>query len=419
MRKMLKVELRYSFDFGKTFLKWVVCAIVMGLICGTVGTAFHYGVHHAETIFNTHGWLLFCLPLSGLLIVFLYQKSNMSNNKGTNSVFYSVRTSQDIPPRLAPLIFVSTILTHVCGGSAGREGAALQIGGSIGSLFGRLVQLNDKDRHLITMCGMSALFSAVFSTPITATIFCMEVISVGILHYSAFVPCLISAIIANHLAAYLGVSASTLPVPVAQVFTLPLAGKVVLLSIACALVSVLFCVLLHSSGRLYKKHLKNPYLRIVAGSALIIALTLLFGTRDYNGAGMGLIRRALNGNARPEAFFLKMILTAVTLGAGFKGGEIVPSFCIGATLGCALGSLLGIDPGFAASICMVAFFCGVVNCPMASILLSIEMFGSSNLLLFATAISVSYMLSGYYGLYSSQRIIYSKLRPNYINRMTK
>ena len=160
-------------------------------------------------------------------------------------------------------------------------------------------------------------------------------------------------------------------------------------------------------------------MRIITGGIIIIVLTLLVGTNDYNGAGMPVIEKAFTGSIRPEAFLLKIIFTALTLGAGFKGGEIVPTFFIGATFGNLVASIIGLNTGFGAAIGLVAMFCSVVNCPIASIFLSIELFGSSNMVLFAIACGISYLLSGYYGLYSSQKIVYSKLRPKYIDRSTK
>ena len=195
-------------------------------------------------------------------------------------------------------------------------------------------------------------------------------------------------------------------------------ARVAGLALICALVSILFCVCMHQAGHWYKRLLKNPYLRVAVGAVLVIGLTLLCGTRDYNGAGMDVVARALAGQSRPEAFLLKILFTAFTLGAGFKGGEIVPSFFIGATLGCAVGPLLGLDPAFAAAIGLVAVFCGVVNCPMASLVLSMELFGGSGMLLFALACAVSYLMSGPFSLYSSQKLVYSKLEPTFVNSKT-
>jgi len=182
------------------------------------------------------------------------------------------------------------------------------------------------------------------------------------------------------------------------------------LAVLAALVSIAFCVLMHGAGRLYKKYIPNQYLRALAGAALVIALTLIEGSGDYNGAGGGIIELAVEGQVRvPWAFLLKMVFTALTLGAGFRGGEIVPTLFIGSTFGCAVGPLLGLDPSFGAAVSMIALFCGVVNCPLASIFLAIELFGGGGLLFFALACALAFLLSGRFSLYSSQKIVYSKL----------
>ena len=192
--------------------------------------------------------------------------------------------------------------------------------------------------------------------------------------------------------------------------------RVAVLAALCALVSVLFCNTLHLVGAQLKKRLPNPFLRVALGGLSIIALTCLSGSGDYNGAGMDVVRAAVEqGQAHPTAFLWKILFTAVTLGAGFKGGEVVPSFFIGATFGCALAPILGLPAGFGAAIGLVAVFCGCVNCPTASIFLAVELFGAGGLLAFAMACGISYMLSGYTGLYSSQTILYSKLKAQYIN----
>ena len=257
---------------------------------------------------------------------------------------------------------------------------------------------------------MAGLFSALFGTPLTATVFALEVINVGHFRYAALFPCLLSALTANAIPRLLG-----LPGERYRLSGLPGLGPVSLLqcgglAVLAALASILFCTLMHQAGRLYKKHLPNQYIRAAAGAALVIALTLIEGSGDYNGAGGHIIELALEGQLRvPWAFALKMLFTALTLGAGFRGGEIVPTLFIGSTLGCAAAPLFGLDPAFGAAVSMIALFCGVVNCPLASIFLSIELFGGEGLLFFALACSLSFLLSGRYSLYSSQNIIYSKL----------
>lgn len=316
---------------------------------------------------------------------------------------------------LVPVIFASTALTHLCGGSAGREGAALQIGGGLGFACGRLFRLDEKELRMATLCGMSALFSALFGTPLTASVFALEVVSVGQIYYSGLVPCLASALTAYGVTGLCGIAPTRFAVPVVGL-TADMLWRVALLAVLCALVSILFCVTMHQSERLLGKKVPNPFLRAALGGAALIALTLLGGTRDYNGAGVDVITRALErGEAAPEAFALKLLFTALTLSCGFRGGEVVPAFFIGSTFGCAAGPLLGLDPGFAAAVGLVGVFCGAVNCPLASIILSVELFGSGEILYFAVACCVSYMLSGYTGLYSSQKIMYSKLRPEFID----
>ena len=289
----------------------------------------------------------------------------------------------------------------------------------MGSSIGRVLHLNEKDRTILIMCGMSGLFSALFGTPVTATLFSLEVISVGILHYSALLPCLFSALVAFKVSLFFGVEPVAFRIAAAQSPGFDLTWRIALLALACALVSILFCKAMHTAGHLYKRFFHNSMVRAAVGGLLVVAVTLLTGTSDYNGAGMNVVARALAGEARPEAFLLKILLTALTLGAGFKGGEIVPAFFIGSTFGCVAGQLLGLDPGFAAALGLVAVFCGVVNCPVASLLLSVELFGSGNVLAFALACAVSYLMSGPYSLYSSQKLLYSKLEPTYVDAHTR
>lgn len=407
-----------AYVYLKIFLKWAVLSAVTGIICGFTGSVFYYCVKSAIAFREGHSWMLYLLPLSGVLIVWLYRICGMKDDTGTNMILSSIRSSQKVPLKMAPLIFVSTVLTHLCGGSSGREGAALQIGGSIGSFLGRTFKMDEKDIHIITMCGMSAVFSALFGTPMTAVLFSMEVVSVGIIYYVAFVPCMISSLIAYGIALWSGIRPATYVLAGIPALSVKSVFQMMVMGGLCALCGMLFCVLMHVGHELYQHYLKNPYIRILVGAGLVIVLTLLAGCYDYNSAGVEVIGRALKGYARPEAFLLKILFTVVTLQAGFKGGEIVPTFFIGSTFGNVVGRLIGLSPSFGAGVGLIAVFCAVVNCPIASMMLSIELFGAEALPLFGTACGVSYMLSGYYSLYSSQKIVYSKLHPTYVNAKT-
>ena len=402
-----------AIGYLRTLLRWILIAGIVGTVGGLVGVAFHLSVEKVTALREQHTWLLYLLPVGGVLIAGLYKLAKLEN-KGTDEVIDSVRSKTSVPILLAPLIFVSTVITHLCGGSAGREGAALQLGGSIGAQIGRIFRLDEKDMHLVTLSGMSAVFSALFGTPMTATAFAMEVISVGVVYYSGIIPCLISALVA------FGISLLFHIEPVAfSVVQMPQYGVMPFLKVAglaalCAGLSILFCLLMSFTHKGAEKLFKNSFLRAAVGGAALIGLSLLF-PHDYNGAGMELITEAIHGSAVWYAFLLKMLFTAITIGCGFKGGEIVPTFFIGATFGCCVGGLLGMNPGFSAAIGLVSLFCAVVNCPIASIFLGIELFGGSGFLFYAVACAFSFALSGYFGLYSTQKIIYSKTRAEFIN----
>lgn len=411
----LKERAAHIGQYAVTLLKWVVLGGVIGLVGGIIGSLFHIGVDTATQVRLAHPWVLYLMPVGGLAIVGLYRLTK-TEGKGTNDVIASVHFGEQVPGLLVPVIFVSTVITHLCGGSAGREGAALQIGGGIGYQAGRLLRLGEKDLPLATLCGMSGVFAALFGTPLTATVFALEVISVGVLYYAGLVPCLTAALTGYLVSVLMGVPPTrfTVTVPGLEVRTMLL---VMVLALLCAVVSILFCRGLHGVEHLMKRTLKSPYLRVVVGAAVLIGLTLLTGG-DYNGAGMEVISRAIAGQADPWAWVWKLIFTAVTIGCGFKGGEVVPSFFVGAAFGCVAAGWLGLPAGFGAAMGLVAVFCGAVNCPLASIILSVELFGSGDLLYFAMACSISYLISGYCGLYSSQTILYSKLRAEFINVRT-
>ena len=402
----------------KMSLRWILFAVLSGIIIGFVGTAFYYGMQAVTDIRTAHPWLIFFLPAGGLAIVGLYHLLHDEKDTGTNLVLSAIHSNDNIPLRMAPLIFISTLITHLFGGSAGREGAALQLGGSIGNSLGKLFRFDDKDQHIMIMCGMSASFSALFGTPMAAAIFSMEVVSVGIMHYAALVPCVVAALISHGVAGYFGIIPETFDIGILPAFSPGTAVIIGILAVLCAFLSILFCMILHSSERLYKRFFANPYLRAVVGGGIVIVLTLLVGNQDYNGTGMNIIEQCIEGSVFPLAFLLKMIFTAATLGAGYKGGEIVPSFFIGASFGCLFGNLIGLSPALCTAVGMGSVFCGVTNSPITSLLICFELFGFAGMPYYLIAIALSYMLSGYYGLYSSQKIIYSKYRTEYINRKT-
>lgn len=403
----------------KVFLKWGLISIIVGLSVGAVSTLFAFCMKWVTNYRTAHEKIILFLPLAGIFIVFLYYIFGYKNDKGTNLVLSTIHAESEIPFRMAPLIFISTIVTHLFGGSAGREGAALQLGGSIGNQLGRWLKLDDNDTRVIVMCGMSAAFSAVFGTPVAAAIFAIEVVSVGVMYYAALMPCVFSSLIASRFSAKMGIVTEELNMTSVPAFHLVPSLKIVLMAMICAALSVIFCMILHGTGDLFRKYIKNPYVRIVSSSMVILLLCFCLNSTDYLGAGIPVIEHALAGKVIPAAFVWKMIFTTLTLESGFKGGEIVPSFFIGATFGCLFGTIAGISPSLCAATGMIAVFCGVTNCPITSMLIGFELFGFRAVPYFLIAISVSYLLSGYYGLYHDQTIVYSKYKTKYVNMKTR
>lgn len=398
-----KARHTFALSYIFTFLRWLAISIGIGLVCGWVGGAFSIGIEHATHLRTEHGWLLYCLPLAGIAIAGLYRALRLPLTLGTDEILRTVRTQEPVTLKMAPAIFLSTILTHLTGGSAGREGAALQLGGSIGVAMSKAAGHKDDSRRICELCGMAALFSALFGTPLAATLFVIEIVEVGRINDRALLPCLVAALCAKLAALSIGAQAELFPLAAVGaevgIRTLLQAGGI---GIGCAIVATVFCRLMHLSGDVLRKAIPHDFLRIACGGVAVVVLSLLIGTREYLGGGMPVILQALQGSAAASAFLWKFAFTMLTLSSGFKGGEIVPSFFIGATFGCVLAPLLGLAPALGAALGMIGVFCGVTNAPLSSIMLSVELFSAAYLPLFGVTAAVSFALSGHTSLYHAQ-----------------
>ncbi len=408
--KQYKELMKKGAKHTKVFLKWSVISVLIGIIVGAASTVFSKCMELATGFREDNGIIFYFLPLAGLFIVWCYRRLKVYEDRGTDLILTSLQRNDNVPIKTAPLIFIATVLTHLFGGSAGREGAALQLGGSLGNGIGKLIKLDDNDRKVIIMCGMSAAFSAMFGTPMAAALFSIEVSTIGVMYYTALLPCIFAALVAVHFAGSMGIHPEAFLVEGIPSQSIMSYGKIVVLSILCAVLSIVFCVILHECKNHMKKWFKNPYIRVVSASLIIIALTLIIGTRDYLGAGIPVVERALEGDVSYLAFFWKMIFTAITLSSGFKGGEIVPTLFIGATFGSLLSGVLGLSPSLCGAVGMTALFCGVTNCPIASMLISFELFGFEGMPYYLVAVAISYALSGYIGLYHDQVFAHSKYK---------
>ena len=404
----LSDKLQRPKKYAYWFCKWSILGMLMGLIGGVLGAVFHYVLHFVTHLRLEHTWLVLLLPVGGLLSVAWYRVLKLKRNRGTNEIIDAVLDGEELKPQIAPGIFGAAMLTHLFGGSAGREGAALQLGGSAASFLSKYLGLKRQSRRVLIMAGMSSVFAGLFGTPLTAALFCMEFESVGTIFSPALLPCYIAAYTASSVSSLMGVHAEGYLLENAAVISLGNLWAYLLLAILISLLGVVMVRVFHGAEHLAAHHVQNPWVRIFAGGVLIAAMTYLVGDHRFNGAGMDMALEAVAGHADWYSFIVKLLFTAVTLAAGFKGGEIVPTFCIGATFGCVVGGLLGLDAGLCGALGLIGLFCCATNSPLASIVLSIEMFGGANLHLFALVCVICFVLSGNTGLYASQMAIFDK-----------
>jgi H+/Cl- antiporter ClcA len=424
----LPPRLREPLVLGGTMLRWVAIALPLGVVVGSAVALFLWSLDRATQARFDHPWLLWLLPVAGAAIGWMYLTVGSTADGGNNLVVDAIHDEGGgVPLRLAPLVLVGTLATHLCGGSAGREGTAVQMGaGLAGGLIRRLPGLDRRDAPTILMAGIAAGFGGVFGTPIAGTIFALEVLAIGRMRYGGILPCLVAAIAADRTCLAWGIGhthyevASLLSSPAAAhtaPFAWPLLGWAVAGGILFGLASMLFSELTHAVHAVFHRLVGRPLLRPVIGGCLVIALAWLLGTRDYLGLGVtnpdpdavSITTAFQAGGARPWSWLWKIIFTAVTLGAGFKGGEVTPLFFIGATLGNTLAVLGGAPVDYLAALGFVAVFAGATNTPIACTVMAVELFGGGIVVHAAVACVLAYLCSGHTGIYLAQRIDTPKL----------
>lgn len=387
-------------------VKWTAIGSLVGLLCGTASALFLKGLELVTQTRLANPALILFLPVAGLVIGFIYARYAGSAARGSNLIIDELHTNADrIPFRMAPLILIGTWLSHLFGGSVGREGTAVQMGASLADDVRRVLGLNRADRRLILMAGISGGFGSVFGTPVAGIVFGMEVQSAGRMNYDGIVPCIAAACVGDIVARGWGIRHTRLPLiaPLSDDPTLLL--KVILAGVAFGLAGLLFIELEHFIKFLFKR-LRWPYsLKVAGGGVLVLLLTALVGTTDYLGLSTPLADAALSGaGVPPTVWILKITFTALTLGAGFVGGEVTPLFVTGATLGYTLSGILGLPPTLAAALGFVAVFAGASNTPIACTLMSVELFGGGPLLYMGVACVIAYLSSGSRSIYAAQRV---------------
>ncbi len=393
----------------KQFLIFITVCILLGFSGGIIGAGFSISISFVTNLRQNHGILICLLPIISLLIVFIYKKLGIAE-MGTNAVLKSADGENSLSTKLPLGIFLSAAISHILGASVGREGAALQIGGGAATFFAQKFRLSEPQRQILIRAGMAAVFAAVFGTPLAAFFFALEVVFVGKLHLKSTVPCFITSHIGYFTALFFGAHPERFSFISVPPFCFDTVWKIAVLTVLVAILSIGFCHLLKFGEKFAKRTLKNEYLKIAVGGIIVLIFTILVGNQDYNGAGINVIERIFENDLdpqaisfRPEAFLLKLILTCICVSAGFKGGEIVPTLFIGATFGALVATITGLPVAFGASLGMVLLFCGVTNCPLASIALGFELFSGTGFWYFIPTVLLCFLLSGKISLYSAQK----------------
>ena len=396
-------DFKENTNLFKNFIKWFMLSILSGIIIGIVISLFLKSLQFATSTRQSYPVIILLLPFGGALVSYLYLRYGRDSSKGNNLIIERINKGEaNIPFRMAPLVFFGTFITHLFGGSAGREGTGVQIGASICSKLSKILKLNEKDTTMIIISGVSSGFGVVFGTPIAGTIFGLEVSTVGKMRYEAIIPCLISSFIGNSIAKALKVHHSHYVMEVVSSSDYSIFYKVILCSILFGLVSKLFSELTGNLKKFFTKLIPKPYIKSFVGGCIVIIIALVLQTQMYLGLSLDLLQNAFNNNVVGYAFLIKLILTSITLATGFQGGEVTPLFVIGATLGNFLAPIINLPLSFLAGLGMIAVFCGGTKTPLASFAMGLELFGGGNIKYIFITCVISYVFAGKSGIYSSQ-----------------
>lgn len=385
-------------------IKWILITGVLSLLIGSVTAFFLTGLTWVSKQQSAYSWLFYLLPFGGALISFFYKKMGKNAIQGNNLVIEQANGADEhIPLRLVPLTLFGTLMTHLLGGSAGREGTAVQMGGSIAEHVGQLLHLNKASRKIVIICGISGGFSAVFGTPLAGTVFGLEVLALGLIRHEALLPSFFSAYFSNLVVKGYGVSHIKYTMALAPAESSSLFFKLLVAGALFGLTGLIFSRSIVVIKKWYTKWMPEPVNRTFIGGTVVVLLALIINNRSYLGLSLPLLDQAFSGEAHPFDFLGKLVFTVFTLGAGYQGGEVTPLFVIGATLGSSLASLLYLPVGFLAGLGFIGVFTGATNTPIACFIMGIELFGSENAIYLFLICVISYICSGNSGIYSAQK----------------
>ena len=394
---------------SRSFIKWILYGTLVGIFTGVASAIFLHSLDFVTNFREQHRSIIYLLPIAGVFTTFLYIKFGKNSSRGNNLILEEIHDEkEDIPKRMGILVLISTLISHLFGASVGREGTAVQMGGSISEAIGKLFKVNQRDRKILLMSGISGGFGSVFGTPLAGTIFGMEVSSVGAIRYESLIPCFVASFVGDLVAQSLKVTHTKYYIDLVPNISFIVIIKVLFAAMLFGFVAILFSEMIHFFKRNFTKHIKNPYYRPLVGGVVVILLTLLVQTNIYNGIGTETIKNSFIADVPDFSFLGKIIFTSISLGSGFQGGEVTPLFYVGTTFGNFLSPILDLPLGFLAALGLIGVFSGASNAPIACFILGIELFGSEGIVFFFICSIISYMFSGHHGIYTSQVVATAK-----------
>ena len=410
---VVRFDVGEQIDLGRFLARWIALGAAVGVLAGLASAGFLVTLDWATETRIEQPWLLWLLPVAGLVVGLAYHHLGGDSARGNNLIIDEIHApSRWVPRRMAPLVYGGTIVTHLFGGSAGREGTAIQMSGSLTDALARLLRLGPTDRRLLLVAAIAGGFGSVFGVPLAGAVFAFEVQAVGRLRYDALVPAVVASVVGDRVVEWLGVDHTPTPTIGGVELGPDLLAKLVLVGLACGLVALVFVEATHAVKRLMAARVAYEPLRPFLGGLAVIALTFAVGSRDYLGLSLPLAGDAFTDVASVAlfAFALKLVFTAVTLGTGFQGGEVTPLFIIGVTLGATLARALGVDGPLLPAVGYVAVFGAAANTPLACTVMGLELFGVDAAVPLLIVCSIAYVTSGHRGIYASQRLEVAKHR---------
>ncbi|PCE64465.1 voltage-gated chloride channel family protein [Sediminicola luteus] len=398
---------------GLLLLQWVLLSLVVGALAGSASAWLLLALEWATDYREAHTVIIWALPVAGIVVGLLYHYYGADVVKGNNQIIEEALEPQKIIPlKMAPLVFIGTVATHLFGGSAGREGTAVQMGGAIADQFSSWFGLRSLDRKILLAMGVGAGFASLFGTPVTGAVFALEVLIIGRMRYEALLPAFMASIVANYVADLWPIAHTHYHISEVPHIDLQGVFWTLVLGVVFGLTARLFSKATHFWGNLFKKYVGYPPMRPFIGGAIIALIVYLMGTTKFIGLGIPTIVASFEQPMGQADFLIKILLTSFTLGAGFKGGEVTPLFFIGATLGSAMVWLVPLPVGLLAGMGFVAVFAGATNTPLACLIMGVELFGAESIVYTGLACVMAYLSSGHSGIYGSQRIGSPKWRHN-------